>query len=67
MLDGCIAVQWARHASQLDAHATPTPVPRADAWQVYMANLAMDATDDHIRDFCEKMGQVRVGQGSSGF
>jgi hypothetical protein len=23
-----------------------------------MANLAMDATDDHIRDFCEKMGPV---------
>eukprot|EP00882_Tetradesmus_deserticola_P015278 GHRQ01016274.1.p1 GENE.GHRQ01016274.1~~GHRQ01016274.1.p1 ORF type:complete len:304 (+),score=145.33 GHRQ01016274.1:334-1245(+) len=26
--------------------------------EVYMANLAMDATDDHIRDFCEKMGPV---------
>jgi hypothetical protein len=32
------------------------------AWQVYMANLAMDATDDQIRDFCEKMGQVSNGQ-----
>jgi hypothetical protein len=26
-----------------------------------MANLAMDATDDHIRDFCEKMGPVSSG------
>jgi hypothetical protein len=32
------------------------------AWQVYMANLAMDATDDHIKDFCEKMGQVRMSE-----